>query len=156
MKVYADPTPEDRLVLPVKDFFPSYPKVGEVIFFNQYPRQGIYVYTSDGWFPLYATENNIWENHVAQQEQRTFFLRHSYNTDGKSLNVYVDGVRLRKDQFAEVAANIVTIKLLDEYGEDIFLQYGQIVEFQIFNARVMKPFNVKEFLRRNGDDAHVG
>lgn len=139
-----------RIVLPVLDRFPDTPILGEMIFFNQLPHQAVMIYTPQGWIPLYATENNIWEEHIAEPKQKVFELAQEYNTDGKSINVYMDGIQLQKNEFAEIGRNLIAFKKLNEDGEDFELQGGEIFQFQIFNVRKIEPFNIKSFNRRVG------
>lgn len=143
MKSYGDPVSTDRLCLPVVENFPIEPKLGEVLYLNVAPRQGIYIFTPEGWIPLYASVGNIWEKHKAVKDQQLFNLDNFYNPDGRSINVYVDGVRLQGDQFSEIAPQLVSLK------EEC--QGGEVVEFQIFNQRVVQPFDLKGWNRRVAD-----
>jgi hypothetical protein len=149
MKVYSNvienPT---RVILPILEAFPNEPILGELIFFNVFPKEGVYLYSSDGWKPLHTLENNIWEQHIAEPEQVIFNLKNYYNTDGKSLVVYKDGIRLPADTYAEVGSNIVAWKTLEEFGGELL--GGEIFEFQIFNVKSHSVFDIKAFNRRNG------
>jgi len=144
MKSYSGETNiPDRVILPVVTDFPNNPFVGELVYFNQLPKEGIYIFDGQGWKPLFSTENNIWESIVAEPEQTMFELKNSYNTDGKSIVVYKDGVRLPKNTMGEVGTNLIAWK-----GDE--LHGGEVFEFQIFNKRIHGIFDVKSFNRRNG------
>lgn len=144
MKSYsAEAQIPDRVVLPVVQEFPNTPLVGELVYFNQEPREGIYIFDGHGWKPIFSTENNIWEEIVAEKEQYTFELKNHYNTDGKSIVVYMNGVRLPRTAMAEVGTNLLAWK-----GEE--LEGGEVFEFQIFNRRMHGIFDIKAFNRRNG------
>ena len=145
MKNYStDASIPNRLCLPILDQFPDVPIMGEVVFFNQYPREGIYIFVGDGWKPLFSTENNIWASPIiAEPEQVIFELDVEYNTDGKSINVYKDGIRLDKTEYAEVANNMIAWK-----GDE--LPGGEKFEFQIFNKKIHSVFDIKAFNRRKG------
>lgn len=145
-----DASSPNRIVFPVVDRFPDQPIIGETLYFNCTPRQGLHIYDGNGWMPLYTTNNNIWETQEAEFEQVIFTLENRYNTDGRSIVVYKDGKRLRPYEYAEIGPNLIAYKEKDEEGEDIELQGGEIFEFQIFNSRVLQPFNVKSFNRRVG------
>ena len=123
---------------------------GEVVYFNVFPRQGMYIYDGTGWIPIFSTQNNIWEDQLAQKAQVIFELKNQYNTDGKSIVVYKDGRRLEKHMFAEIGPNMVAYKELDEEGEDIELQGGEHFEFQIFNSKIHGVFDIRAFNRRVG------
>jgi hypothetical protein len=148
MKIYADieqstQRSNPRVIFPIVTEFPSVPMLGEVLFFNVAPKQGLYIFNGEGWISLYTSENNIWETIIAEEKQGLFELENSYNTDCKSIVVYKDGVRLTYDDFAEVSPNHIAWK-----GEE--LEGGEKFEFQLFNCRVIKPFDIKAFNRRNG------
>ena len=95
MKVYSDVSSNPpRTILPVLDRFPDSPIIGELIYFSAIPHCAIMIFTGEGWVPLYSTQNNIWERHIAEPQQKVFELQNEYNTDGNSLVVYKDGRRL--------------------------------------------------------------
>ena len=133
----------NRVVLPVVEQFPPDPIVGEILYFNQFPREGMYIYDGTGWMAIFSTENNIWESFIAEPEQYVFELQNHFNTDGKSIVIYQDGKRLPKDAFAEVGTNILAWK-----GEE--LVGGEFFEVQIFNRRLQTALDIKAFNRRNG------
>jgi hypothetical protein len=145
MKIYSNTAVENpsRIVLPVLEEFPNEPLLGEVIFFNLSPQEGLYIFTGNGWKPLHSTQNNIWESHTAEPEQVIFELKNHYPTNGKSLVVYKDGVRLKQDECAEVGTNLVAWK-----GEELL--GGELFEFQMFNIKIHSIFDIKAFNRRNG------
>jgi hypothetical protein len=151
MRILADNAVKpDRFILPIVDTFPSEPMLGELIYMNEHPYQGLMIYTGEGWIELYASDNNIWETIIAEEDQKIFNLKNSYPTNGYSINVYKDGIMLTKSEFAEVNNNIIAYKAIDEEGEDIKLKGGEIFEFQIFNKKRVSSFNVKAFNRRRG------
>lgn len=154
MRVLSDAAVHpSRIVLPVVTDFPDSPIQGELIFFNRIPHNAMMIYTGEGWVPLYTTRNNIWEEHIAEPEQKVFELNTLYDTDGNSLVVYKDGIRLERNQYAEIGRNLVVYKGVDEEsGEDIDIEGGEVFSFQIFNVRKMGTFDVKSFNRRNGTD----
>lgn len=133
----------NRVILPVVDMFPHQPIVGEILFFNQAPREGIYLFDGTGWRPIYSTENNIWEKFEGVCDQFVYELQNTYNNDGKSIVVYQDGVRLPKEAFAEVSPTAIAWK-----GENLI--GGEKFEVQMFNKRQHGIFDVKAFNRRNG------
>lgn len=144
MKIYSDTVENPaRIVLPILEQFPNTPILGEIIFFNVFPKEGIYIYTSEGWRAVHTLENNIWEEHIAEPEQVIFELKNHYTTDGKSLVVYLNGERLPQNACAEVGSNLVAWK-----GEE--LTGGEKFEFQIFNVKSHSIFDIKAFNRRNG------
>ena len=151
MRVLSDTAANpNRIVLPILSSFPNNPILGELVFFNEQPHQGIYFFSQEGWLPLYSTKNNYWETIIAEPEQTIFELQQEYDCDGKSINVFKDGIKLDPTDYAEIGRNLIAYKQLDEEGEDIKLEGGEKFEFQIFNVKQTKPFNVKAFNRRNG------
>jgi hypothetical protein len=146
MKDYSDNAIiPNRVVLPIVEQFPHTPLVGEILYFNQTPREGIYIFDGIGWKPMFSTENNIWESFVAEPEQYVFELENHFNTDGKSIVIYQDGVRLPKNSFAEVGSNILAWK-----GEELL--GGEFFEVQIFNRKITSVLDVKAFNRRKGNN----
>ena len=137
-----------RIIFPVLDKLPSNPLLGEVVYFNVAPRQGLMIYTGTGWIELFATQNNIWETHIAEQEQTVFELNNSYNTDGTSIVMYKNGIRMPSYSVIEISPNHVGYREFDEEGEPVLLEGGEVFEFQIFNVRTTSPFDVKSFNRR--------
>lgn len=140
----------NRVVLPVSDKFPDNPLIGEILYLNVYPHQGIYLFSGQGWIPMYSTENNIWETIIAEKEQRVFNLQNQYQTDGKSLVVYKDGVRLQKTSYAEIGPTMFAYNELNADGDVIDLEGGEVFEVQIFNIKRHGIFDVKALNRRNG------
>jgi hypothetical protein len=151
MRILSDAasTP-NRIVFPVVNRFPDLPIIGEVLYFNAFPRQGLHIFNGEGWIPLYSSSNNIWETIIAEPEQVMFTLENHYNTDGKSIVVYKDGKRLMPHEYAEIGTNLISYKEQNEEGEDIELAGGEKFEFQLFNVKVLQPFDVKSFNRRVG------
>lgn len=150
MKIYADiqqsvQQSNARVVFPVISEFPATPIIGEIVYFNREPREGLYLYNGTGWIGLFSYENNIWEEQEAiEDEQSIFTLQNSYNTDGKSITVYWNGRRLRRNEYAEVSNNEVFIKDNEE------IKAGDLLEFQIFNRKIHSIFEIKAFNRRRG------
>lgn len=151
MRILADQTSTpSRIVLPVMEKLPDNPIIGELVYFNQKPYESMMIYNGQGWIPLYATRNNIWEKHIAEKDQVAFTLAHQFDIDGKSIVVYKDGIRLSPDEFVEASDSVIVYKGKDEEGEDIEILGGEVFEFQIFNVRQTKTFDVKSFNRRRG------
>lgn len=151
MKSYSnDALIPNRVVLPVVEKFPDVPLIGEVVFFNVYPHQGMFIYNGEGWIPLYTTVNNLWETIEAEPEQKVFELKNPYTPDGKSIVVYKDGRRLPRDAYAEIGPTMFAYKELDETGEIVELKGGEVFEVQIFNQKLHGVFDVKALNRRNG------
>jgi sulfur carrier protein ThiS len=140
----------NRVVLPVVEKFPDVPLIGEIVFFNVFPHQGMFIFNGEGWIPMYTTINNVWESIEAEKEQKIFELQHQYQTDGKSIVVYKDGRRLPRNAYAEIGPTMFAYKELDEEGEMVELKGGEIFEVQIFNQKLHSVFDVKSFNRRNG------
>ena len=145
MKSYAEPIKQKRhaVVFPVVNDLPDPLEVGETVYKNDPMFPGLYIYLGDKrWVTIMTPTNNIIEEHIAAPDQKMFTLSVAYPTDGSSINVYVNGTRLAKNQYAEVSDTMVCIK------EDGFLQGGEKVEFQIFNKYIerthyMRPNNHK-------------
>jgi hypothetical protein len=143
MKSYAnveEPT-TNKVVFPVMQYYPQRPVEGEVIIIKNHLEQGVRYYDAqmNKWIPLFSVINNIWETlEVPYDEHQVYTLQqNTYTTDGNSLNVYVDGVRLPKNRVAEISSNTFAIKeTYNELDEPIFLKKGQIIECQIFNKPV--------------------
>lgn len=130
MKSYAEPIIKrpNTVVFPVVTELPDPLEVGETVYRNDPMFPGLYIYLGDKrWVTIMSPKNNIIEEHIATPNQKIFNLSTSYPTDGYSLNVYVSGVRLAKDKYAELSETMVCIK------DDGFLLGGEKVEFQIFN-----------------------
>lgn len=144
MKDYSgDANVPNRVILPVVSQFPHIPIVGEILYFNETPREGIYIFDGSGWKPLFSTENNIWESFEGVKDQFVYELQNTYNTDGKSIVIYQDGVRLPKEAWAEISVNEIAWK-----GEN--LEGGEKFEVQIFNKKIHGIFDIKGFNRRKG------
>jgi hypothetical protein len=145
MKSYAEQIKpkRDTVVFNVVNELPDPLEIGETVYKNDPMFPGLYIYLGDKrWVTIMTPMNNIIEEHIATQDQKMFSLSTAYPTDGSSLNVYVNGVRLAKNQYAEVNDTMVCIK------EDGFIKGGEKVEFQIFNKYVerthyMRPNNHK-------------
>lgn len=150
MRILSDNVNTDpsRVVFPVLEKFPGSPLIGEVIYLNVAPHQGLMLYTGTAWVELYSTTNNIWEEQIAEQEQNVFELSNAYNTDGHSIVVYKNGVRLPQHCVIEISPHEVGYRDFDAEGEAIILEGGERFEFQIFNVRNSQPFDVKAFNRR--------
>ena len=149
MKSFADPAKPVKQIIPTSKQFPSAPEQGEIFFydcFGQIGASGLYIYVNDAWVALYSVENNVWERHTAKPRQQIFKLRQTYRTDGKSVVVYIDGVRQSPLTYAEAAADCITFKF-DPEGEDA-LKGGELIEFQFFNLRKNTSFDPKEWSRR--------
>jgi hypothetical protein len=117
------------IVIPVFSTLPDPLEIGEMVYKQDVQFPGLYIYTGDKkWVCIMTPKNNIIEEHIATHHQKLFTLTNSYPTDGISINVYVNGKRLQKNEIAEIGTNQVIIK------EDEFLQEGDRVEFQIFNV----------------------
>jgi hypothetical protein len=141
MKTYTDTTTPTRLVIPTFQYYPVDPVDGEVLIIKSPDGtdKGIRYYDSDEerWVPLFSTVSNIWETQVCTTEQFMFELENVYNTDGKSINVYVDGVRLPSNRVTEINNKTIIIKeTYDESDNPVYLAEGQVIEFQIFNRRL--------------------
>lgn len=143
MKVYSADAPKPKrnaIVFPVVDELPDPLEIGETVYKNDQMFPGLYIYLGDKrWVTIMSPRNNIIEEHTAEPEQKVFYLTNTYPMDGTSINVYVDGKRLKKDEFAELSELMVCIK------EDGFLKGGEKVEFQIFN----KPMERSHYIRPN-------
>lgn len=151
MRVLSDAAVHpNRIILPVLDTFPHNPILGELIYFNKVPHNAIMIFTGEGWIPLYSTRNNIWEEHVAEMDQKIFELANEFDTDGNSIVVYKDGVRLEKSEYVELGRNLIAYRGVDIEGEDIDILGGEVFQFQIFNVKTVGVFDVKSFNRRNG------
>lgn len=150
MKIYADieqavQQSNPRVVYPIVSQFPATPVIGEVVYFNKKPREGLYLYDGTGWIGLFSYENNIWEEQIAiENEQSIFTFQNSYSTDGKSIVVYLNGHRLKRNEYAEVSNNEIFIKDAENIKE------GDSIEIQIFNKKLHAIFGIKAFNRRNG------
>lgn len=120
---------QTRLTVPIVDDLPDPLNIGEIVYKNDPHAPGLYIYKGNKrWVLIFAQTNNLFEQHIAEPDQKIFNLANSYPTNGYSLNVYVDRKRLDKSQFAELSKNIVAIK------EDGLLKGGELVEFQLFNV----------------------
>lgn len=141
MKVYsaeASKPKRNAIVFPVVDELPDPLEIGETVYKNDPMFPGLYIYLGDKrWVTIMSPRNNIIEEHTAEPQQKIFTLANAYPMDGTSINVYVNGVRLGKHEFAELAETMVCIK------EDGFIQGGEKVEFQIFN----KPMERSHYIR---------
>jgi len=140
----------ERIVLPVVEYFPDNPIIGEMVYFNRAPRQAVYLFNGEGWVSLYSTRNNHWETIIAEPQQKVFELKQEYDCDGNSLIVYKDGVKLHPNDYVEAGRNLVTYRGKDKEGEDIDIEGGEEFQFQVFNIRQTGTFNVKSFNRRKG------
>jgi hypothetical protein len=143
----------DRVIVPVLEEFPANPIIGEIVYFNQEPHQGLMLFTGQGWVELFATDNNVWETIIAEPKQLIFELQRDYPSNGKSINVFVDGRRLSHHDFVEISPEMIAYQEMDEDGEDgdiVKLKGGEVFEFQLFNLRKTKSFDIKSFNRRNG------
>lgn len=131
MKTYSESAPQPKrnaVVFPVVSELPDPLEIGETVYKNDPMFPGLYIYLGDKrWVTIMNSKNNIIEEHTATPDQKIFTLSTAYPTDGMSLNVYVNGTRLSKTQFAELDVNMVCLK------EDGMLAGGEKVEFQIFN-----------------------
>lgn len=139
MKSYADTTMPTRLALPIVRYYPHEPIPGEILIINSPEEQGVRYYDDElqHWIPLFATTGNIWESQMCTHEQYEFHLENAYNTNGRSIVVYLDGVRLPQHRVVEVSNTSVIIKeIYDEEGIAVKLQEGQLLEFQIFNREL--------------------
>jgi hypothetical protein len=141
MKVYsAEATKSKRptVVFPVVNELPDPLEIGETVYKNDPMFPGLYIYLGDKrWVTIMSPKNNILEEHIATPDQKIFNLSTPYPVDGNSINVYVNGVRLGKTQFAELGETMVCLK------EDGFILGGEKVEFQIFN----KPAERSHYIR---------
>lgn len=142
MKSYSGEAPKPKrntVVFPVVDQLPDPLEVGETVYKNDPMFPGLYIYLGDKrWVTIMSPKNNIFEEHTASPNQKVFTLSTAYPTDGMSLNVYVDGVRLPKNQYAELGETTVCIK------EDGFLTGGEKIEFQIFNKYEERIHHMRE------------
>jgi hypothetical protein len=131
MKTYSGEAPKPpklSVVFPVVDTLPDPLEVGETVYKNDPMFPGLYIYLGDKrWVTIMSPKNNIIEEHIANPDQKMFTLSTAYPTDGHSLNVYVNGTRLAKNQYAELSETLVCLK------EDGMLNGGERIEFQIFN-----------------------
>lgn len=131
MKTYSESAPQPKrnaVVFPVVSELPDPLEIGETVYKNDPMFPGLYIYLGDKrWVTIMNSKNNIIEEHTATLNQKIFTLSTAYPTDGMSLNVYVNGIRLSKVQFAELDVNVVCLK------DDGMLTGGEKVEFQIFN-----------------------
>lgn len=140
MKSYAEQIKPKRhsVVFPVVNELPDPLEIGETVYKNDPMFPGLYIYLGDKrWVTIMSPTNNIIEEHIAAPEQKMFTLSTPYQTDGSSLNVYVNGIRLAKNQYAEISETLVCIK------EDGFLKGGEKVEFQLFNKYIERTHNMR-------------
>ena len=133
MKNYSPKHESDRVVIPVVSKLPEAIEIGELVYLMTTEFPGLYVYIgAKRWVSVHNSRNNVFETHVAVKGQQHFELENYYPTDGNSINVYVDGRRLAKSEYAEVGNKIITIK------DNELLLGGEIVEFQMFNLPLGK------------------
>ena len=126
------------IVFPVVSQLPDPLEIGETVYKQDAMFPGLYIYLGEKrWVTIMTPKNNIFEEHTAIRHQKLFTLATTYPMDGNSLLVYVNGVRLRREEIAEISPTQVIIK------EDEFLQEGDRIEFQIFNK-----YEEKEVLTR--------
>jgi hypothetical protein len=116
------------VVFPVVSELPDPLEIGETVYRNDPMFPGLYIYLGEmKWVMIMTPKNNVIEEHVATSGQKIFELANSYPTDGQSINVFINGTRINKDEFAELDTNIICIK------EDGRVSEGDRIEFQIFN-----------------------
>ena len=131
MKSYSGPIKQEQTIplsIPVVQTLPDPLVSGQLVYKEDDLYPGLYIFKGNKrWVMIGSPVNNVFERHTATVDQKIFTLANSYPTDGRSLNVYVDGKRLRPDQIAEIGNTTVCIK------EDGLILGGELVEFQIFN-----------------------
>jgi hypothetical protein len=133
MKNYSPKHESSRVVIPVVSKLPEAIEIGELVYLMATEFPGFYVYIGGRrWESVSNTRNNVFETHEAVKGQQIFELSNYYPTDGNSINVYVQGRRLAKSEYAEVGNKTITIK------DNELLQGGEIVEFQMFNLPIGK------------------
>lgn len=150
MRIFSDnlSAATNRVIFPVVEKIPNNPLIGEVVYLNVEPYQCLMLYTGNDWVELYSTDNNLWEEQIAEQEQTVFELETAYPTNGTSIIVYKDGRRLPPECVIEISPHHVGYREFDDEGESIILDGGEKFEFQIFNCRRTSTFDVKAFNRR--------
>lgn len=122
------------IVIPVVASLPDPLEIGEVVYKQDALFPGLYIFLGEKrWVAIMTPKNNIFEEHIATHNQKIFKLTTSYPTDGTSITVYVNGVRLRKNDIAEIGTDQVIIKKESDDESGIFIKEGDVVEFQIFN-----------------------
>lgn len=131
MKNYSPKHETSRVVIPVVSKLPDAIEIGELVYLMTSEFPGLYVYIGGRrWTSVVNSRSNIFETHEASRFQQIFELKNYFPTNGHSVNVYIDGRRLAKSEFAEVNNKTITLKEFE------FLQGGELVEFQLFNIPV--------------------
>ncbi len=120
-----------RVIIPVVSELKGAIAIGELVYFMSPEFPGLYVYLGNRrWEGIFNSKNNIIETHEATANQQIFKLQNPYQTNGHSINVYVEGRRLAKCEYAEVDSKVITIK------DRELLKGGEVIDFQLFNVPI--------------------
>lgn len=112
--------PRSFSAVAIQNFFPKWPEVGEIFYFDKPGRTGIHIFTSTGWTRVVTHHQYISEVFIAETGQSSFTLtRGRYVTDGSGVLVFKNGLKVSSESYSEITSTLVILKHECSAGDEV-------------------------------------